>query len=289
MARCQVPLGRYRRPRPLWATISAGRVSLPAWQGAAPPPRGAGPRRTPRAWHLKVRASHGGQDELTEAARGASAPVRSLHGPPQQLGRPPIVALSPVRRPEADASAPAGRSPRARPRARGPLARRRWRLVVCRPWSRSTVDNRSRDLSQPTPVVQSAGQGLGLAQRREDAAQRCPVGTSAERKASRRSMACSLRIARLRQMWQSLEGLLEGLPPPRGARRVIGLLPRLPAVHQGLVPDLTPLGMVRQAFDLLGRAGREEASRGPRQCGRGARAAAPGAGCRRLPPASGRA
>ena len=31
-----------------------------------------------------------------------------------------------------------------------------------------------------------------------------------------------------------------------------GLLPRLPAVRQGLVPHLAPQGMVRQAFDLLG-------------------------------------
>ena len=31
-----------------------------------------------------------------------------------------------------------------------------------------------------------------------------------------------------------------------------GLLPRLPAVRQGLVPHLAPQGMMGQAFDLLG-------------------------------------
>ena len=31
-----------------------------------------------------------------------------------------------------------------------------------------------------------------------------------------------------------------------------GLLPRLPAVRQGLVPHLPPQGMMRQAFHLLG-------------------------------------
>ena len=32
-----------------------------------------------------------------------------------------------------------------------------------------------------------------------------------------------------------------------------GLLPRLPAVGQGLVPHLPPQGMVRQPFDLVGQ------------------------------------
>ena len=65
-------------------------------------------------------------------------------------------------------------------------------------------------------------------------------------------MACS-RVSRcLRQMREGTERLLE---VPHGlavGRPRHGLLPRLPAVRQGLVPHLAPQGMVRQAFDLLG-------------------------------------
>ena len=65
-------------------------------------------------------------------------------------------------------------------------------------------------------------------------------------------MACSQRVALLRQMREGAERLLE---VPHGlavGRPRHGLLPRLPAVRQGLVPHLPPQGMVRQAFDLLG-------------------------------------
>ena len=66
-------------------------------------------------------------------------------------------------------------------------------------------------------------------------------------------MACS-RVSRcLRQMREGTERLLE---VPHGlavGRPRHGLLPRLPAVRQGLVPHLAPQGMVGQAFDLLGQ------------------------------------
>ena len=51
------------------------------------------------------------------------------------------------------------------------------------------------------------------------------------------------------------EGTERLLEIPHGlavGRPCHGLLPRLPAVRQGLVPHLAPQGMVRQAFDLLG-------------------------------------
>ena len=38
----------------------------------------------------------------------------------------------------------------------------------------------------------------------------------------------------------------------------MAFLPSLPAVRQGLVPHLTPQGMVRQPFDLLGHAVRRQ-------------------------------
>ena len=63
-------------------------------------------------------------------------------------------------------------------------------------------------------------------------------------------LAC---VALLRQMREGTERLLE---VPHGlavGRPRHGLLPRLPAVRQGLVPHLAPQGMVGQAFDLLGQ------------------------------------
>ena len=59
-------------------------------------------------------------------------------------------------------------------------------------------------------------------------------------------------VALLRQMREGTERLLEiphGLAVGRPRH---GLLPRLPAVRQGLVPHLPPQGMMGQAFDLLG-------------------------------------
>ena len=46
------------------------------------------------------------------------------------------------------------------------------------------------------------------------------------------------------------ENLLEGPDGLAVGRPCQGLLPRLPAVRQGLVPHLAPQSMVRQAFDL---------------------------------------
>ena len=112
-------------------------------------------------------------------------------------------------------------------------------------------DRKSRDLCQPTRVVEGLGEGLGLAQSRQDAP-KVADGRSAERRASRRSMACS-RVSRvLRQMREGTERLLEGPHGLAVGRPCHGLLPRLPAVRQGLVPHLAPQGMVGQPFDLLG-------------------------------------
>ena len=53
-------------------------------------------------------------------------------------------------------------------------------------------------------------------------------------------------------MREGCQGLLEvshGLAVGRARQ---SLLPRLPAVRQGLVPHLAPQGMMRQPVDLLG-------------------------------------
>ena len=56
-------------------------------------------------------------------------------------------------------------------------------------------------------------------------------------------------------LWQMREGTERLLKVPHGlavGRPRHGLLSRLPAVRQGLVPHLSPQGVVGQAFDLLG-------------------------------------
>ena len=53
-------------------------------------------------------------------------------------------------------------------------------------------------------------------------------------------------------MREGTERLLEGPHGLAVGRPRHGLLPRLPAVRQGLVPHLPPQGMVGQPFDLLG-------------------------------------
>ena len=61
-------------------------------------------------------------------------------------------------------------------------------------------------------------------------------------------LAC---VTCLRQMWQGSERLLE-IPHGLAMGRLHhGLLPRLSAVCQGLVPHLAPQGVLRQTFDLL--------------------------------------
>ena len=65
-------------------------------------------------------------------------------------------------------------------------------------------------------------------------------------------MACS-RVSRVSgRCCEGAERLLEVPHRLAVGRPRHGLLPRLPAVRQGLVPHLAPQGMVGQAFDLLG-------------------------------------
>ena len=66
-------------------------------------------------------------------------------------------------------------------------------------------------------------------------------------------MACS-RVSRC--LWQMRQGAERLLEAPHGltvGRPRHGLLPRLSAVCQGLVPYFAPQGMVCQAFHLLGQ------------------------------------
>ena len=243
------------------------------------------------ARHGTRRARHGSArraGDLTEALVSV-APFEGRHGLPEAVDRPTIVALGLVGLAEvAGSPAPAGRHLRWPWRGRGRAGRRRWRWSYVAHAARNSADRRARpvpadaDRRGPRRGSRPHAGSRGCAQSRPD-------GKSAERRASRRSMACS-RVSRC--SGRCCEGAERLLEVPHGlavGRARHGLLPRLPAVRQGLVPHLAPQGMVGQAFDLLGHPVRSERLRGPRRCGRGGPAAAPGAGCRRPPRASGHA
>ena len=106
-----------------------------------------------------------------------------------------------------------------------------------------------KDLSQPGPVVQRPGQGLGLTQERT-----APPKLSAQRVCQSKAELDSQYsgIAVFGQVRESPEGLLvsdHGLAE-RGA--VEGPRASLLAVDDGLVPHFTPQGMLDQPFGLLG-------------------------------------
>jgi len=105
---------------------------------------------------------------------------------------------------------------------------------------------------QPMPIVEGRGEGFGLTQRRQDT---LPVGRWHERREQGKVqidglLAC---VTRLRQMRQGTERLLDISHSLTIGRPCYSLLPRLSAVHQGLVPHLAPQGVVHQSFDLLGQ------------------------------------
>ena len=100
--------------------------------------------------------------------------------------------------------------------------------------------------------------GSSRAAARASASRRAPGYAQSRQTAERRAQGepeidgLLARRARLRQMREGAERLLE---VPHGlavGRPRHGLLPRLLAIGQRLVPHLAPHGMVGQAFDLLG-------------------------------------
>jgi hypothetical protein len=112
-------------------------------------------------------------------------------------------------------------------------------------------------MARPTRVVEGCGEGCGLVQICQDTPS---VARRPERHAQGEPEIDGL-LARVALLWQMREGTERLFEGPHGlavSRPRQGLLPRLPAVHQGLVPHFAPQGMVGQAFDLLGHAvGRE--------------------------------
>ena len=104
--------------------------------------------------------------------------------------------------------------------------------------------HKERDLPLPSRIVQGRRERLGLGQHRQEPRK---VAEWAEGRAQGKAEIDGLltRVARLWQMRQDTERLLEGAHRLAVGRARHGLLTRLPEICQGLVPYLTSQGMVR--------------------------------------------
>jgi hypothetical protein len=176
--------------------------------------------------------------------------VEGCHVPLEALRRLTVVPQVAVDMPQVElrddreANIPQGSGNRQGALARGEGTVR----VACK---RKMGEQKGRDPSQPGLIAQGLGKGFGFLQADEDP---FPLSQREERSAQVETEIDGLRegITRLRQTPEGTERLLEVLHGLAVGRACHGLLPRLPAVRQGLVPHLPPQGMVGQAFDLLG-------------------------------------
>ena len=239
------------------------------------------------AWHQasQARESTAGRMSLTEALV-APRPSRDATVCPNSRSpddsHPGHSRLGRGRR----SPAPAGRHPRWPWRAPGRAGRPRWPGHTS-PMIVEIVGQKERDLSQPTRVVEGRGEGLGLAQAVRGCAQspsgRAPcAGRAGDRWPARR-------VALLRQMREGAERLLE---VPHGlavGRPRHGLLPACRQYARALSHTSPRRAWWARRSTCSATRSPRRAPRGPRQCGRAAPAAAPAAGCRRPPRASGRA
>ena len=123
-------------------------------------------------------------------ALAAPRTVEGRHGLPEAVDRPTIVALGLVGLAEGRfASAVQDNIPTGRGERQGTLGGGDG-LVIARPATEMDCQ-KDRDLSQPTRVIEGLRKGFGLAQGRQDTPKVARADRSAERRASRRSMACS--------------------------------------------------------------------------------------------------
>ena len=285
MACSRSPWARYRSPRP--AVGNDRCVPSACQRGEAErllpvaPALGEGPERA-----QGPRQPRPGPDPQVCPGR-ARLPVRRLHVPPQQLGRPAEVADGIVCLPQVmgclhlqGAVAERGRE------LEGLLARRHGAVGVSR--YPEYMGHPGQHPSQPGPIVERPGQGLGLAQQGEAppmlsqcASARLPTRGGARWPAPwcRRARAGA----------RGPGGPARRRPPPRGTRR--GRRPwRRPAGSRSRpCPTPRPAGHGAPGVRPARPPARAPAPRGPRQGARAAPAAAPAGGCRRPPRASGHA
>jgi hypothetical protein len=184
---------------------------------------------------------HGGQEKLVEAL---VAP-RPIEGGHRRVNRPTIVALGLIGLAEVlvcpQDHIPASRIERALGGGDG---------LVIRAHLVAMVGQKEQDPSQPARVVERLGEGLGLAQSRQDTPH---IARRRERRARVEPQIDGLlaRGTRLWQMRQGAERLLEiryGLAVCRPRQ---GLLPGLPAVVEGVVPHLPLVEVVCQLRVVL--------------------------------------
>ena len=168
----------------------------------------------------------------------------------------------------------------------GLLARRHGAVVVSR--DPEYPGHLGQHPSQPGPIVERPGQGLGLAQQGEAP----PILSQCGQRASQREAELDGQhpgVAVLGQVREGLEGLLEGghRLAERGA--VVGPGAGLLAVGARPCPTPRPAGHGAPGGRPARPPARAPAPRGPRPGARAAPAAAPAGGCCRPPRASGHA
>ena len=122
----QVPLGEVQVAEAAVGNDRCVPSACPAWRGGAPPPRGAGPRRRPRARSRSAPATPGtGSASLYWACQTPGPPPPRSAAAARPPGRSRRWHSMPA--PGDGMLAPARRCRRARPRARGPAGPPPWR------------------------------------------------------------------------------------------------------------------------------------------------------------------
>src|SRR5262249_24139973 len=179
----------------------------------------------------------------------AKLPVCSPDVPPQQLNRPAKDAAGSVCLPQSlGCFLLQGASAERGCKLEGLLARRNGAVEVSR--YPEYNGHLGQHKSQLGPVVEYPGQALGLAQQGEAP----PILSQLEQGACQREVEIEgqpLGVTALGQLPEGLEGLLKGSHRFTERGVVEGPDTGLLTVVHGFVPDLTPHGMVRQAFDLI--------------------------------------
>ena len=115
------------------------------------------------------------------------------------------------------------------------------------------LGHKERDLPLPPRIVKGHRERLGLVQHPPETRK---VAEGAECRAQGKAEVDGLlaRVTRRWQLRQDAERLLEIAHGLAVGGPCDGLLPGLPAVRKGLVPDLAPEGMGGQAVDVVGQA-----------------------------------
>jgi hypothetical protein len=194
---------------------------------------------------------HGGQDGLPKALvallalqRGQGSPV-GVHGLP--IGPLEVVHQTQLEvRLDGREVIPAGGS-----QSEGTLAGRNGLVILAN--ADEVLCQTDGDPSQPARIVQGFCQRFGDAHVVQDAL-KLPEAKACTVQGKPQIDGLLTQRALFRQMLKGRQSLFVTAHGCARRRALHGLCPSLPAVHQGLVPQLSTDGMVGEAFDLIHQA-----------------------------------